>query len=237
MSRLSAIKQELHSYIEPNGEKNAQRFFKTGEGEYAAHDRFIGVRIHNIRKIARTYVSSKITDIRSLLTSPIHEERLLALIILVYQYEGGNTKTRNEIFKLYLNNTAHINNWDLVDVSAPTIVGGHLLPKNKRGVLLKLASSTSLWERRIAIVSTLFFIRNKDSSTTYQLAQTLEHDHHDLIQKAVGWMLREAGKHVSKQELTNYLLLKKDTIPRTTLRYAIEHYSKKERERFMSRSR
>jgi len=225
-------------YREKNADKARvlSRFFKTGVGEYAAGDRFIGVNVPTQRSIARTYRDTSLSDVLTLLTHPVHECRLTALFILVSQFERGDEKKRTQIYQKYLKHTQYINNWDLVDSSAYHIVGAYLLnhPTEKRKLLSRLARSKSLWERRIAIVSTFAMIREHYYDDTLTLAKILRDDTHDLIHKAVGWMLREVGKR-DHDTLITFLTIHHHTLPRTTLRYAIERLSDQEKAQFMQR--
>lgn len=207
-------------------------FFKTGPGQYAEGDRFWGVTVPQVRAIAREHAGMSLADIRSLLRSAMHEERLLALLILIRKFEEGDPGEREKIYKLYLANTRYINNWDLVDLSAPQIVGGFLLDRPK-DILRKLAHSSSLWERRIAIIATFAFIKNGDSRQTLAIAAILLTDKHDLIHKAVGWMLREVGKRCSQEEEEVFLRKHYHHMPRTMLRYAIERFPEPLRQKYL----
>ena len=221
---ISGLIRELKSLKDPAQAKVLQRFFKTGKGEYGEGDVFLGIKVPVQRKVARKYFGLQLTDIRKLLASKIHEHRLVALLILIQKYEYEE-KT---VYDLYLKKTRYINNWDLVDLSAPKIVGQHLLTRDRK-VLYRLAKSRNLWERRIAIVSTFTFIRNGDYKDTLKLARLLLHDRHDLIHKAAGWMLREIGKRDQKI-LETFLKQHAKVMPRTMLRYAIERFDKKKRD-------
>jgi 3-methyladenine DNA glycosylase AlkD len=209
-----------------------QRFFKTGPGEYAEGDVFIGVTVPDLRRVCRECRGATIPDILVLLGSAVHEERLLALLLLVEMFRRGTEELKREIYRLYLANTKFINNWDLVDSSAPHIVGAWLFARS-RAPLRRLARSSSLWERRIAIIATQFFIRNGDLEETFRIADLLLLDHHDLIHKAVGWMLREAGNRSPKAE-RGYLETRYPRMPRTMLRYAIEKFPEAERRRYLA---
>lgn len=228
---LKAIRSELRKYSNESDAKNLQRFFKTGPGEYGEGDRFIGVRVPSIRRIARKYVNLSHTDLQNLLRSEIHEERLLALIILVEKYRRGTVGERAQIYKLYLSNTAYINNWDLVDTSAEHIVGAYLNDRS-REPLYELALSESLWERRIAMMSTFHFIKKGEFSETLKIAEILVNDSEDLIHKATGWMLRETGK---RDQSIEEAFLKKyyQRMPRTMLRYAIEKFPESLRQQYL----
>jgi 3-methyladenine DNA glycosylase AlkD len=209
-----------------------QRFFKTGPGEYAEGDVFIGVTVPDLRRVCRECRGATIPDSLVLLGSAVHEERLLALLLLVEMFRRGTEELKREIYRLYLANTKFINNWDLVDSSAPHIVGAWLFARS-RAPLRRLARSSSLWERRIAIIATQFFIRNGDLEETFRIADLLLQDHHDLIHKAVGWMLREAGNRNPTAE-RSYLETRYPRMPRTMLRYAIEKFPEAERRRYLA---
>ena len=224
--------KEIRKMANPEKAKVLIGFFKTGKGGYAETDIFLGITVPETRKLARKYAEMKISETQELLKSKFHEERLLALMLLVNKFKAGDSKTKEKIFNLYLKNTKHINNWDLVDLSAHEIVGAFLERKPK-DVLLKLASSQSLWEKRIAMIATFYEIKNGRSQTTLKIAEKLLHDEHDLIQKAVGWMLREVGKRCSQKEEENFLDKYAATMPRTALRYAIERFDEKKRKYYM----
>ncbi len=232
MSSSLACKS-LHACASPKKAAILQRFFKTGPGQYGEGDIFIGVKVPEIRHIARQFNNMPISNIVDLLHSKVHEERLLALVMMTHQFDRGNASEQKSIFNLYIHNTAHINNWDLVDISAPRIPGKWLLHQN-RGLLNKFAASAMLWERRIAIVSTLAFIREKQLDGTFHIAKKLLYDKEDLMHKATGWMLREAGKqdiNALKEFLDKHL----SAMPRTMLRYAIEKFPEKERREYLTR--
>ena len=199
-----------------------QRFFKTGAGQYGAGDRFLGIRVPILRKLAREYQPVSLRNVAALLKSRWHEERLLALFILVRQYARGDAARRDAIYRLYMSSTFRINNWDLVDCSAEHIVGAHLHDGDRSG-LRRMAKSSLLWERRIAIMATFQYIKRRQFDTTLSVARLLLDDPHDLIHKAVGWMLREVGKRdraVEEEFLRRYA----QCMPRTMLRYAIERF-------------
>ncbi len=228
---LGSFKKELRSLADPRRAKTLRRFFKTGPGEYGESDKFLGITVPQSRAIAKKYAKLNFSEIKRLLRSPIHEERLIALFILIRNFEKGDKKIQNEIYKFYLRSTKYVNNWDLVDLSAIKIVGHYLLDRPKE-ILYKLARSKNLWERRIAIISTFEFIKNHKFRDTLEISRILFEDKHDLIHKAIGWMLREVGK---KTFDTEYKFLKKyhRKMPRTSLRYAIERFPKRLRERFL----
>jgi 3-methyladenine DNA glycosylase AlkD len=227
--KLADLKKELAAAADPERAKNLAWFFKTGKGQYGHGDRFIGLTVPIARRIAHRYIHLPLTDVAKLLASPIHEYRLIALEILVAQYERENEKA---IFEFYLKHTRFVNNWDLVDTSAPYIVGQHLLTRPRR-ILYRLAKSGSLWERRIAIVSTQTLIRAGQIEDTFAIARLLLKDEHDLIHKAVGWMLREAGKQ-STPALLRFIQQNYAALPRTTLRYAIERFPAARRKRILA---
>lgn len=226
------IQSDLRKFSDLEKSKILARFFKTGAGQYAEGDKFIGVTVPQTRTIARKYSGLSFKDISSLMTSGVHEERLCALLILVDQFEKGDRKTKDKIFKFYLKNTRYINNWDLVDLSADKIIGAHLENKPK-DILLKLAESKSLWERRISIVATFHFIKKGEPKYTLQIAKILINDNHDLIHKAAGWMLREVGKRCNEKILTDFLNQYAHLMPRTTLRYAIERFPEQKRQKYL----
>jgi 3-methyladenine DNA glycosylase AlkD len=208
-----------------------QRFFKTGPGEYGEGDRFLGIRVPVTRKLAREFRALPIDDIERLLHEPWHELRLLAVILLSDRYPSASPREQDAIYRLYLRNTAHINNWDIVDISAPHVVGAHLLHRSRR-VLDRLARSRSLWERRIAIIATLRFIREHQFDDTLRIARSLLNDPHDLIHKAGGWMLREVGNRAPAR-LHEFLDTHAPVMPRTMLRYAIEKLPEESRQQYL----
>ena len=236
-SSLAPVEAELRSLADPARAKGTAAFFKTGPGEYGEGDVFIGVRVPDIRKVAQTGRGLGLADLSTLLHSKIHEERLLALIILVAQYESGDADARKERFDFYLAHLAYVNNWDLVDSSAAQIVGAELLGRQDRRLLTRLAKSTVLWERRVAMIATYAFIRDGESETALRIAELLLEDEHDLMHKAVGWMLREVGKRVSEAPLRAFLETHVSKMPRTALRYAIERLPEAERKRWLARPR
>lgn len=227
------IIKEIKSRENKDKAKFLARFFKTGKGEYAEGDVFLGIMVPESRKIAEKFKDMPMNEVKSLLASRIHEHRLIALMILIEKYKKGAESEKRRIFDFYLKNSKSINNWDLVDLSAPQIVGNFLLERKKEGkILYSLARSKNIWEKRIAIVSTFAFIKNKQLEDTFKISEILLKDKHDLIHKAVGWMLREAGKRDIDKErefLKSHCLI----MPRTMLRYAIEKFDEKERKYFM----
>jgi 3-methyladenine DNA glycosylase AlkD len=227
--------QEIRARLRKLGNKqratNSQWFFKTGPGEYGEGDCFLGIRVPELRKLAKEYQAITLAEATQLLQSPIHEERLLALFILVRAFSKGDEHDKKKIYNLYLGNTRYINNWDLVDTSADHIVGAFLKEKSKRP-LYDLARSSDLWERRIAIMSTFHFIKGGEFTKTLKMAQMLLSDKEDLIHKAVGWMLREVGKrHLDSEE--RFLREHYKQMPRTMLRYAIEKFPEPKRQRYL----
>lgn len=210
------------------------RFFKAGKGEYGEGDRFLGVTVPNIRAIAKLHKDISIEEIRELIQSEWHEVRLCALIIMVEKSKKKDEALCKELFNLYLSQTKRINNWDLVDLSCRFIIGEYLLDKS-RDILYHLAQSPLLWDNRIAIVSTYAFIRKGQLEDTYVLSDIMMHHPHDLMHKAIGWMLREAGKR-NPERLYDYVMSHRADMPRTMLRYAIEKFSPKERAILMKRA-
>jgi 3-methyladenine DNA glycosylase AlkD len=232
MAEFEDIRSELRSFSDPDKAKFLAGFFKTGRGEYGEGDRFLGVVVPKVRKVAKNHLQASRKEIIKLLFSAFHEERLAALLILVEQYRGGDERTRKGIFDLYLASTAQINNWDLVDLTAQHIVGDYLSGRD-RSLLTKLALSKNLWERRISILSTFYFIRRGESDGTLRIAELLLQDSHDLIHKAVGWMLREGGNRCSLAKECEFLDRHVAEMPRTMLRYAIERFPAELRSRYM----
>ncbi len=233
MPTSAEIKRTLASYSSPKQAANLARFFKCARGQYGEGDKFIGVKVPQQRVVANQYYAVlPLSQIASLLHSPIHEHRLTALLMLVKKYEKGEDKEKQTIFSRYLKNLRFINNWDLVDLSAPRIIGAHLQNRSKR-LIFQFSHSKSLFIRRISIISTLFFIKQGDVKYTLAIAKNLLEDKHDLIHKAVGWMLREVGKRDLKEE-EKFLQLHYKKMPRTMLRYAIEKFPGVKRKFYMS---
>ncbi|MDD2490085.1 MAG: DNA alkylation repair protein [Bacilli bacterium] len=230
----SIIINELKELKNDDKIKIYKHFFKTGPGEYGEGDLFFGVSVPLQRKIAKKYLEQiDFKTIRQLIRNKYHEVRLTTLIILTYKMKKANLKEQKEIYNLYLNNTNYINNWDLVDISAPNIIGAYLYNNYlNRDILYTLANSNNLWEQRIAILSTLYFIRNNDYRDTLKLALILINHKHDLIHKAVGWMLREVGNK-DYQQTFNFLQQHYQKMPRTMLRYAIENFDEEIRQAFL----
>lgn len=228
------MRRVLRAQARPEHVAGALRFFKCGPGEYGEGDAFIGVTVPAQRRVARRFRDLPLAEADMLLTSRIHEERLTALFILVQQFNSSHdNRARERIFRMYLKRLPFINNWDLVDSSAHHIVGGWLADK-PRGPLDRLARSTHLWSRRVAMIATYFFIQRADHRDAIRIATVLVNDRHDLIHKAAGWMLREVGKRASPAALTSFLQRHAATMPRTMLRYAIEHRPAAERRRWMT---
>lgn len=226
------IVEDLDELRDPEKARVLSRFFKTGTGEYGEGDIFLGIPVPLQRKIARKYPDLSLDDTHRLLSSKIHEHRLVALLILIFKYRRSDGQGKSEIFNFYLQNTNGINNWDLVDLSAQHIIGDYLLTRN-RSLLHKLARSKNLWQRRIAIVATFAFIRTQQFEDTLRIAEVLMPDKHDLIHKAVGWMLREVGKRDEKQ-LEQFLKKYSGEMPRTMLRYAIERLDERKRKAYLN---
>jgi len=225
------IRRKLQQLGSKDKAKVLQRFFKTGPGEYGEGDVFIGVRVPDLRKLAKEYQAITIKEVMQLLRSTIHEERFFALLILVSKYSKGNETVKKKIYELYLQNTQFINSWDLVDGSAQHIVGAFLMDKGKKPLYL-LAKSKNLWERRIAILSTFHFIKHDNYAETLKISKILLSDEQDLIHKAVGWMLREIGKrHITTEEIFMKKYYKK--MPRIMLRYAIEKFPEPKRQKYL----
>lgn len=229
---LTAIRRELRGLADPDNAKAMQRYFKTGPGEYGEGDKFFGIAVPDLRRLARAHRDSTIAGRRSLLRSKWHEERVLALLILVERYRRASEAEREEIFRFYLAHTRYINNWDLVDCSAEYVVGAHLDSSNVE-LLTKLAQSGSVWERRIAIISTRRWIKEGTFGPTLQIAQMLLGDRHDLIHKACGWMLREVADR-DRARAEAFLRQHCKTMPRTMLRYAIEKFPQALRQKYLS---
>ena len=223
----------LATYASDTDAVNLQRFFKTGPGEYGAGDQFIGVRVPAIRKVCREYRDLPLAEVKKLIESPVHEHRMAGLIILTLQYPRATVQVKKTIFDLYTSQLmrGNVNNWDLVDVTCRHIVGEHLL--HDRALLYELAKSENLWERRVSIISTFAYIAKGDPSTSLELAELLLYDKHDLMHKAVGWTLREVGKRCDRQLLLDFLDQHASVMPRTALRYAIEHLPEQTRQHYL----
>jgi len=229
-SSLKNLRAELLKNADFNKAAFLKRFFKTGKGQYGEGDVFLGITVPKQRKIAKKYLDLSLQDLSSLIKSKVHEERLTALFVAVYKYKKFQIK--KEIYQWYIKNAKQVNNWDLVDSSAPYIVGDFLKDKD-RSILFKLAKSKNLWEKRIAILSTFAFINQGEFKDTFKIAEILLSDTHDLIHKAVGWMLREVGKRVSQKTEEVFLQKHYRKMPRTMLRYAIERFPEKLRQKYL----
>lgn len=227
------IQRKLETYADPVKREYLPRFFKTGKGEYGEGDKFLGVVVPNTRTVAKQHKDAPFAVMAELLQSQWHECRLCALLMLVERFKKSGEKERKLIYDFYLSQTARINNWDLVDLSAPGIVGEYLKDKS-RDDLYRLADGVLLWEQRIAVVSTYTLIKNSDFTDILALSERLLHHPHDLMRKAVGWMLREMGKR-DKDLLVQFLEKHSKVMPRTMLRYAIEKFPEEERKEFMKR--
>ena len=231
------VLKALRAQKNPEKSSILQRFFKTGPGQYGEGDVFWGLTVPVQRKIAKEFFGLPLLEIKILLASEVHEARLTGLLILVAAYQKAPSDVeRAKIFKFYLSQTGRINNWDLVDLSAPNIVGDFCVRQPENFALLKkLAKSKNLWERRVAMVSSFAFIKNGSSEEAFELAEMLLDDAHDLMHKAVGWMLREAGKRVSRAHLEKFLAKNLKRMPRTALRYAIEHFPEEQRKKYLKK--
>jgi 3-methyladenine DNA glycosylase AlkD len=231
--KTAEIQVELEKYIDEQKREFLPYFFKTGKGQYGEGDRFLGIIVPNVRLVAKKFKSVSFDEIASLLDSEYHECRMCALLILVERFKKSNDEEQDRIYHFYLSKTMRINNWDLVDLSAPYIVGEYL-KKRSREDLYKLASGSVLWEQRIAVVATATLIRNNDFIDIIKLSELLLHHSHDLMHKAIGWMLREMGKR-DKDLLIQFLEKHHKEMPRTMLRYSIEKLTDEERKYFMKR--
>lgn len=227
------IKKELKKLANPTRALSSAWFFKTEKGQYGYGDKFLGITVPEQRKVAHKFWQASFTDILQLLKSPYHEHRFVALEILVAKFERGGNAEKKVVYNFYLKHTKFVNNWDLVDTSASYIIGAYVL-NLPRLILYKLAHSKNMWERRIAIVATHKFIQNLDFTETLQISQLLLTDTHDLIHKAVGWMLREVGKR-DRAVLEHFLDKNYKKMPRTTLRYAIERFPESLRKQYMAK--
>ena len=230
---LNKLVEELKSAGNPKQAELCQRYFKTGKGEYAEGDVFLGIKVPVLRSIAKKYYALSLEDLQKLLDSRIHEERFAALVILINKYKKAkkNKVEKMRIFNFYLKNTSRINNWDLVDVSAPKIVGDFSIMEGNE-IIRHLSKSSNLWEKRIAIISTLAFVQKRNFGETLAISDILLNDKHDLIHKAVGWALREVGKK-NQGVLEIFLKTRYKEMPRTMLRYAIEKFDKEKRQKYL----
>ncbi len=231
-----AARERLAALGDAEIARHSQRFFKTGPGEYAEGDRFRGIRVPVLRQLARACDRMALGETLRLLRSPYHEDRLVALLVLVRRYARGDAATKERVARAYLANLRYVNNWDLVDSSAPYILGAYLQHRS-RARLYALARSRRIWDRRVAMIATAHFIRSGDCADALRIAETLLPDEHDLIHKAAGWMLREIGDRCDRQTLRGFLDSFAVRMPRTMLRYAIEHCSADERVRYLTQRR
>ncbi|PIZ96638.1 MAG: DNA alkylation repair protein [Candidatus Magasanikbacteria bacterium CG_4_10_14_0_2_um_filter_33_14] len=230
------ITSDLKNLTNPTKATILSGFFKTGKGQYGEGDQFLGITVPQQRQIAKKYYENTgFEDLQKMLESKIHEYRLTALIILVYKYEKTkDEKLKKQIYNFYIKNLQYVNNWDLVDVTTPNIVGDYLLNnQNKKNILYKLAKSKNLWERRVSILATFRFIKEKQFEDTLKISEILLHDEHDLIHKAVGWMLREMGKR-DIRPLVKFLDKHTLKMPRTMFRYAIEKFPEEMRQYYLN---
>lgn len=230
---LNKLKSELKSLADKDQQKISSKFFKTAPGQYGEGDIFLGIKVPILRQVAKQYANLSLTDCQKLLDSPVHGYRFIALVILIDKYNCADSVGQKKIFDLYLRNYDRINNWDLVDTSAPKIVGDYLLGHDRK-VLYKFARSNHLWKKRIAIISTFTFIGHGQFDDTLKIAEILLYDDHDLIHKAVGWMLREVG-NVNQSIEEKFLQKHYRQMPRTMLRYAIEKFSDKKRKFYLKK--
>ncbi len=233
--KLAPLEKELQQEADKERGSFLSGFFKTGKGQYGEGDIFLGISVPQLRFIAAKYIDLALSDIEQLLHAKFHEYRLTAVIILTEKYKKSTESERIKIYSFYIKNARYINNWDLVDASADKIVGAYLFDKS-REKLYELAKSSNLWEKRIAIIATYQFIKQKEYKDTVGIAEILLHDKHDLIQKAVGWMLREVGKRVSQEKEEEFLKIHYKTMPRTMLRYAIERFPEEKRKKYLKGS-
>lgn len=235
MITAAAVHRRILTLADADRANASRWFFKTGPGQYGEGDRFLGITLPALRRLVREYEALPLRSVAALLRSGWHEERLLGLLVLVRQYANGDPEARDRIYDCYVANRARINNWDLVDCSAPQIVGSHL-KSGRRGFLRHLARSPSMWDRRIAVLATFPYIKEGDFADALAVARLLLSDREDLIHKAVGWMLREIGKR-DRRVLERFLRQNVTSMPRTTLRYAIERFPEPVRRRYLAMGR
>lgn len=236
MNLATQLKKEIRSYKNAEQAKNLEWFFKTGKGEYGEGDKFLGIKNPVIRKIIKNYFAIDLPDLSSLIQSKFHEERLAALLILVRKYQKAKVaEEQSAIYNYYRKNMQCVNNWDLVDLSAPIVIGQHLFERDRK-ILYQWAKSNDIWYRRIAMLATFYFIRNDDFTDALKIAEILLQDKHDLIHKAAGWMLREIGKRDLPAE-EKFLQKYYKVMPRTMLRYAIEKFPEKKRQVYLYRGK
>ncbi len=233
---VDEVRRELFAAGNPGKAGLLSRFFKTGKGEYGEGDKFLGITVPQQRAIAKKfYKDIPLKEIQTLMTNKIHEFRLTGLIMLTYKFKKADEKEKKAVFELYLKNTKNVNNWDLVDLTAPNIVGEFLLNKDRK-IIYRLAKSKNLWEKRISLLATFAFIRKNDFEHSLRLSEMLVSDKHDLIQKALGWMLREIGKRDQKAE-EEFLKKYSTKMGRTALRYSIEKFSENKRKFYLTKSK
>jgi len=234
---LDKLKKELAALADKKQAVILQRFFKTGKGEYGEGDIFIGIKVPALRNMAKKYKDLPLDETLELLTSEIHEHRMTALFILNFQYNSGNDGIKEKIVKEYMRNVRkYVNNWDLVDLSAPYFVGDYFYRKrSKRKKLYSYAKSNSLWERRVSVITTYHFIRQGEYEDTFNIIEILMNDKHDLIHKATGWMLREIGKRIDEKIEKQFIDKHIGDMPRTMLRYAIERFPGNERRKYLKK--
>lgn len=234
MREVDKIKNRLGDFINKDKVAIYQNFFKTGHGQYGEGDIFWGINVPNQQKVVKEFKDVSIDTILELLKSKVHEHRLTSIMMLTNKFVISDKKTQEKIYKLYLKNAKYVNNWDLVDSSAHIIIGGYLYEnKLNRNILEKLAKSKNLWEKRISIIATYYFIKNKEHRDTFKIAEILINDKHDLIHKACGWMLREVGKRINQEIEEEFLKKYYKKMPRTMLRYAIERFEESKRQYYL----
>ena len=226
---IQDLKKDLYQLEDQKEAEKFKRFFKTSQNEYAYNDKFLGIKSKKLQELAKKYINLSLDELSVIIKSPFHEERKLALTILISKYK--KSKSKSDIYNFYIENIKHVNNWDLVDMSAPYLLGNYLFKRDK-SLLHKFAKNKSLWIRRISIISTLYFIKQNEFTHTLSICKILLNDKEDLIHKAIGWMLREVGEHNLKEE-ERFLIENYSKIPRTALRYAIEKFEKNKRLDFL----
>jgi len=229
--KLEQLKEDMRKLASPEKARVLSGFFKTGKGEYGEGDTFLGIMVPDQRRVAKKYPDLSMNDLRKIISSGMHEERLVCLFILINRYKKADSSGKKEVVDFYLRNLRYINNWDLVDLSSGPLLGDHLIDAD-RSILYEMAQSDDLWERRIAVMSTFAFIRKNDFGDTLRIAEMLLNDRHDLIHKAVGWMLREIGKRDQAKE-EEFLKKYYKKMPRTMLRYAIERFDEEKRKNYL----
>lgn len=229
---FSALEKEIKSLADPKQAENLKRFFKTGPGQYGEGDRFVGIKVPQLRLLSKKYKELGFANLKKLIYDPIHEKRMLALFVIVGQLKKAEEPLRRKLYDLYLANTKHINNWDLVDLTAPQVIGENYQKYDPK-LLYKLARSKLLWERRIAMLATFHHIKQGQAQEALQIAEILRNDNHDLMHKAVGWMLREIGKRCDQKTEEGFLKKYYKEMPRTMLRYAIERFPEKLRQAYL----